>query len=66
MDTIEDRRDRNDECQHETFKKAKFSSKEFVIKNKFLQVMVWKMKLLTVYKIEFEREVDLSLDRCHS
>ena len=63
MGTIEDRRDGYDECQHETFKKAKFSSKEFVIKNKFLQVMVKIMKLLAVYRIEFEREVDLSLDR---
>ena len=32
MDTIEDRQDKSDECPHETFKKAIFSSEHFMIK----------------------------------
>ena len=48
MDGIEDCQDGSDECPHETFEKAIFSSKEFMIKYKFLQVMVWIMGLLAV------------------
>ena len=65
MDAIENHRNGSDKCQPKTLKKVIFSSEEFMIKNKFLQVMVWIMGLLAVCKIDFEREVDLSLDKWH-
>ena len=62
MDITKNRRDGSDECPHETFKKAIFSSEEFMIKKKLLQMMLWIMGLLAVCKIYFEREIDLTLN----
>ena len=60
--TFENRQDASDESAHDTFKKAIFSSEQFMIKNKFLQEVAWIMGLLAVCKIYFEHEVYLSLN----